>query len=64
MYWINKTLYNFIIDLVVFFSIVVWFVLALTIIIPFLWWYCGGGDYFYLGEFIEDMNDYKIRKKK
>lgn len=56
---ITNFIYNTIIELVIIFCIIIWFICGCTIIIPLLW-NMGGQDYWYITDFINDMRYNKI----
>jgi len=56
---INNFLYNSFLEILIFFIIVVWFIGACTIIIPFVCMIMGD-DYFYLKPTIDNIRDNKI----
>jgi hypothetical protein len=53
-------IYNTIIEMAILVCILIWVLLACTIIIPLLW-NLGMGDYFYIKDFIQNMRMNKIK---
>ena len=56
---ITNFIYNIFIEFILLISILIWILLACTIVIPLLW--NLDGDYFYIKDFIENMRSNKLK---